>query len=70
MVINQWDREYVRCPLDDGVPWYGRWVSEVEDLGWGISHVGNRLGGKVQRYKRYHLFYDKNELRDVVLCER
>jgi len=60
VVVDQWDGEYIRRRLDDGIPRYGRWMSEVEDLGRGISHVGNRLGGNVEGYEGYRLPDDKS----------
>jgi len=45
-----------------------QWVSEVENLGWGISHVGDRLGGNIQGYKRYRLPDDENEYQHVTRC--
>jgi len=47
MVVNQWDGKYVGGGLDKRVPRDGRWVSEMEDLSWGISHVRDRLGGDI-----------------------
>jgi len=38
-----------------------QWVSEVENLGWGISHTDDRLGGNIQGYKRYRLPDGENE---------
>jgi len=47
VVVDERDGEHSRCRLDHGVPRYGGRVREVEDLGWGISHVSDRPGGDV-----------------------